>query len=118
MVRVPQAAARNSFQPPTLEQNLSSASARAPQVSIRRRRIDAAQSANRSVSSINVLSQIAGVRPEAPLVYAPFGAKREPPRRHFEIAPSAQRPLVLALWQRVAFSRATGHCSQFAHPDK
>ena len=94
VIRIPQASPRPSPQSPVLQQFRSPRSSRMPQLPFRRRRIYPAASANSPIPFEHLISNIARLCPQLPLVHAIRRAERVPPRRHLQRAPAADPPSI------------------------
>ena len=92
VVGIPQSLASHPLQPPPLQQPLPVSPAGALQVEVRGAAVHSAQGANAAIALKDLFPEIARIGAKTPLMDTPLGAKRETPRRDFEVAPSAQRP--------------------------
>ncbi|HZS55145.1 MAG TPA: hypothetical protein VFA65_12125 [Bryobacteraceae bacterium] len=80
--------------------------------------VDAADGANAAITLKDAFAQVARVAAQSPFFDAPIGAKRQPARWHFQIAPAAETPAIRSLWKTVAVGAAAGHDALSAHANK
>ncbi len=117
MVRIPETFSTDGFQPPIAQHQFPARAPRTPQPAERFAGIDAAQHAVASVAGKNLLSQIARVGPQPPLMHAPVRAKCSPASRNFHGTPSAQRASTATPGKQGVNGTSTRHGSLRAHVD-
>jgi hypothetical protein len=71
--------------------------------------VESADSANTVIPPQDLFAEIARVAAELPFVHAPIGAESEASRRHFEIAPAAERASIVPGRQLGTIRASTGH---------
>src|SRR5205823_12776115 len=82
---------------------------------------DAVETANSTDSAVpleDTLAQVTGIGAKLPLLDTPIGTEREPPRRNFEIAPTAEAAPARPLPQFGAIHSPAGHRAFRAHEDR
>lgn len=109
VVGVPQRFTIEPLQSPFIEQLQAMRAAGAFQPGEGGAGIHAANRADAAVAGEHPIAKIARIGAELPFIDAPVRAKRESPRRNFEVAPTAERPSVCALLERGAIGESTRH---------
>ena len=94
MVGIPKRPAREPFEAPVCEQLLPVTPSGPLQFEVCGTGIAVADGANAAFSLEDLLAEIAWVGAKTPFVDAPVRAEGEAPRRHFEVAPAAERTTV------------------------
>jgi len=115
MIGVPQCSSTDPLQTPAREQLLPVDPARPLQVMISRPAIDPANGTDSVVAGQHLLTQVARVGSQTPLVDAPFRAERESSGGNLQTAPATQRAAVTALLQSRSIGKPAGHGARSAH---
>lgn len=109
VVRIPQRFTVDSRKTPVREQFFPVRASGPFQVKIGRTCVHVAQSADATIAYEHLLAKVAWVCAKPPFVHAPVGAEREPARRHFEIAPTAESAAILTFFERCPVGYTTRH---------
>jgi hypothetical protein len=115
VVGFPQGAAGIAGEVPVVEQALTCRSAGALEDALCDERIDAATAADPAIPFEHLITEVAGVGAEAPLVDAVIGAEGAAAFRNFDGAPAAETAAPGSAREGAIGGRASGHGAAGAH---
>jgi hypothetical protein len=115
VVGLPERAAGRAGEVPVVEQALAGRAAGALQDALRNERIDTATFADAAIALEHLITEVAGVGAETPLVYAVVGAEGAAAFGNFNRTPAAEAASGCASGEGTVGGVASGHGAAGAH---